>query len=70
MAEDLTTKILDVRPIAVLDAKAGMTSGFAVDFNVGKHGPFVFTCKQADYTAAAVKAGVEALAAEIRKTLS
>lgn len=70
MAEDLTTKILDVRPIAVFDAKTGFTAGMQIDFNVGTHGPYSYQMKQTDYSAASAKAAVEKMATEIRATLT
>ena len=69
MPEDLTTKILDVRPITILDSRNGYTAGMQVDFNVGTHGPYAYQMKQADYSAAAARAAVEKMANEIRLTL-
>jgi len=69
MAEDLTTKVVEVRPVAIPDPKTGFSPGLAVDFTVGGHGPYTLRVPASGYTADAVKAAVEVLAQQIRRTL-
>jgi hypothetical protein len=68
MAEDLTTKVVDVRPTAVLNQKGGFAPGVAVDFMIGTHGPYTMQFNQEKYSAATAKAAIEQYAAEIRGT--
>ena len=69
MAEDLSTKIVDVVPTSLTVPGKGFVAGMAITFNVGAHGPYTVTVPEEGYTAAAVKAAVERRAAEIRMTL-
>lgn len=66
MVEELTAKVLRIRPNVVLTATGSTERWTLVDYMVGAHGPFTVALPDAEFNAAKARAIMDAKANEIR----